>query len=664
MKIFNCNWESVLNLSVIWNDIPEESRAYFISEFIESVTNVEDTDSTLTNPLIKGGFLTLSTSGKKYTLSKAARQFHRLLKNIEQHDIFNKDNNRLSNHINYLKSFYTNEERQDLTEEQRGYRKDDEDLVMQIGCARWLSRFLSKEIPQTAKTEPLLFSKRILEALILGNNPIPLTDIFILQNDRDAHTAAKTIRSLLHNIFIYISIDANTYRPVMGIHPSIHSFINAKNVELQTTDCPTVECPPFIIDDLTTLLVNMSLKPIPIKQKDHEPYAKSVKEIASRFYKLPDECNFMHTYTDEDRMTIAVQTAQSLSLASLDFSAGKISLKAQDSCKKWLKLPKNAKLENVMRTSRNFYQSKKNEDLTRNGIGEYFDWFEIIEALQEKYSRREANPELTGSLFNAFKKLASPGGPVEQHAFIQDQVFFENPYFTLFHSQKPFLLSSGWYNNDYCIDYKNMVDAWYRELSSFIINWVIPFGLINLGKMKDANSYAISVNTIGKYFLGEIETLPKIEAPSVSSILVQPNFEIVFMGPDPAAEVQIGQFSDRLASGVGTLFKISRSSILKSTSIGFDAEFVLRTLKNLSEKPLPSNVKEQIKNWSAQCRMVNIKKRILFTCPDKETALKIKASGKDKVEQISDTVIAVADSKFAKTLAKKLEAKGIFKKSE
>ena len=209
-----------------------------------------------------------------------------------------------------------------------------------------------------------------------------------------------------------------------------------------------------------------------------------------------------------------------------------------------------------------------------------------------------------------------------------------------------------------------MVDAWYRELSSFIINWVIPFGLINLGKMQDANSYAISVNTIGKYFLGEIETLPKIEAPSESSILVQPNFEIVFMGPDPAAEVQIGQFSDRLSSGVGTLFKISHSSILKSTSIGFDAEYVLKTLKNLSEKPVPSNVKEQIKNWSAQCRMVSIKKRVLFTCPDKETALKIKASGKDKVEQISDTVIAVADSKFAKTLAKKLEAKGIFKKSE
>lgn len=52
---------------------------------------------------------------------------------------------------------------------------------------------------------------------------------------------------------------------------------------------------------------------------------------------------------------------------------------------------------------------------------------------------------------------------------------------------------------------------------------------------------------------------------------------------------------------------------------------------------------------------------ILFTCPDRETALQIKSSGGEKVEQISDTVIAVSDKNFAKALEKKLNKKGIFR---
>jgi len=143
--------------------------------------------------------------------------------------------------------------------------------------------------------------------------------------------------------------------------------------------------------------------------------------------------------------------------------------------------------------------------------------------------------------------------------------------------------------------------------------------------------------------------------------MIQPNFDIVFMAPNPGAEVKLGQFCERLGSGIGTLFKISRTSILKGASIDLDAEYTLGALAKVSNKPVPQNVKEQIKNWSAQCRKVSISTRILFTCPDKETALQIKSSGGNKVEQISDTVIAVSDRKFVRVLEKKLEKKGIFK---
>ncbi len=680
MKIFNCDWESILNLSVLWNDAPEESRAYYLSNILVPITQVENTDSALTQPLVNGGFLTLSPSGIKYELTIGARQFHKLIKNLKEHDIFDIDNNSLNDFINYLKSFYTNEERLNLTENFRDYRKDDEDLVMQIGCAHWLSRFLLEQNLTAQNTlrdnkEQLLFdpepvsydhihlAKKTVQKLIDGSNPVLLTDIFELQNRREISIAAKAMIFLLSNIFIYLSIDEDTSKPVIGIHPSIHNFINAKKTGLIKAEVPVTKCPPFLVDDLTTLLVSMSLKPIPVTQKDFNLYAKSVKEIASRFNELPEVIDLIHTYTDEERINIAVYTAKRLKLAVLETSGKKTYLTAQDKSKSWLKLPLHTKLKKAMRAVRSHYLSQKNKDLTRTGIGKNQDWFGIIETVREKYGSTVRNPDLTGSIFNAFKTLAAANVPVLEGSFMSDQAFVENPYFTFFHSQLPFRASRGWFDDCY-IDYRDIVNAWHRDLRTFILNTAIPYGLIDLGEIKNTNNVAISVNDIGLYFLGKQKTLPQPKTPIESSILIQPNFEIVFMGPDPAAEVQIGQFSDRLGSGIGTLFKISRISILKSTSIGLGAEYVLKTLEDLSPKQVPSNVREQIKNWSAQCRMVSIKNRILFTCPDKETALKIKASGKDKVEQISDTVIAVSDRKFANTLAKKIETKGIFRKSE
>lgn len=675
MKIFNCNWESILNLSVLWNDVPVKSRAYYLLEFKTPVTLAENTNSALTEPLTNSGFLCLSKSGKKYEFTKEARQFHHLLENLDFHDFFN-EYNATAEFVRYLRSFYTNEERLNLTEKYRDYRKDDEDLVMQVGCAHWLSRFLRTQKLQiwntrSGKSEQPLFDcipeshqhyylgRKIVQALIDGRNPILLTDVLGFTDNENINLAAKTIVFLLQNILVYLSIDENTSIPIIGIHPSIHSFINTQIIELDKTDSPVTACPPFLVDDMTTLLIGMSLKPIPVKQNDNEPYAKSVKEISSRFYNLPDECNYMYEYTGEDRMRMAISAVKRLKLAGFRTIGKKRYLIAQEKSGKWLKQSESERLEKTMRALRNHYLISKDEDLSRTGCGKNSRWFEVIDFVRSRYNSPSKKSELSGSIFSAFRKLAAAKHPVTEYSFIRNQILVENPFSTLFHSGVPYGDSRSWYSMYYTDD-KIMVDAWLKELQGFILNEAIPYGLINLGMIKDTGYYAISLTDAGLYFLDELDALPESEKPC-NSIMIQPNFDIVFMAPNPGAEVKLGQFCERLGSGVGTLFKISRNSILRSVSIGLDAKYTLEALAEVSNKPVPQNVKVQVKNWAAQCRKVSISTRILFTCPDKETALQVKSSGGDKVEQISDTVIAVSDRKFVKVLEKKLEKKGIFK---
>lgn len=676
MKFFDCNWDTMLKFCLLWEDIPEESQSLYLYTLTPPLIPVASVNVFMAKPLVDNGFLRFSSSKKSYEFTREAEQFHKLLRSLDSSTLFDEDADSIGNLIDYLIFFYTSAERLDLTERCRDYRKDDEDLAAQVGNAYWLKMLLETKNLRTWETgidsdnqlsfdmvpgfdEHFNLAQTIVRVLIEGDNPIPLANILAIANTEDAEIISKTMHFLLKNIFVYLSVDDFTGTPVIGIRPSIHNFINPADIELEKLDLPMTACPPFLVDDMMILLVEASVNPIPVKQSDNKPYAKSARDIFSRFYQLPDVCNYLHAYTDEERLRMAMYTLISLELASISKKDKKSYLVALKTGENWLKLPDTDRLEETLQSMQNYYAYTEHEDLSRNRFHRNTTWCEIIDATRQKHNIPHKTPNLSGSIYSAFKKFASFKQPVTEHSFMRNQIFVENPFFTLFHSGIPYPESQNW-SVEYIHDDVDMANSWLSVLKGFIINKAIPYGFINLGEIDDDGHYAISLTDIGLYFIGELKTLPEV-GHSGDFILIQPNFEIVFMAQNPRAEVKLGQFCERLGSGIGTLFIISRKGILEGASNGLDAEYVLDTMVELSHKPVPPNVAEQVKNWISQCRKVSISTKILFQCPDRETALQVKSSGGDKVEHISDTVVAVSDRKFAKALEKKLEKKGIFR---
>lgn len=677
MKFFDCNREAMFNFCLLWEDIPEDSQSLYLNELSPPVIPVEEVNVFLARPLVNNGFLKFSASKKNYEFTKEAKQFHKLLNSLDSHNLFTDSNYSITRLIDYLRFFYTSEERLTLTERCRSYRKDDEDLATQIGSAYWLKRFLGTANHRVWQTridtgrqlsfdsnpgfnEDFILAQKIVKTLISGENPIPLTDVLTWADMKDTQLMSKAIYLLLKNMLVFLAVDDLTGMPVMGILPSIHNFINPENIELEKSDSQVTACPPFLVDDMTILLIEISVNPMPLRQNDESPYAKSVKEISSRFYQLPAVCNYLHLYTIEERIRMAMSVLQRENLATISRKKRKYHFVALNSGKNWLNLNETEKLENTIEGMRNHYAYTKHEDLTRSRFQPSSKWLSKINTVRQEHKLTHKPPDLSGSVFGALKKLAAVKHTVTERSFMRNQIFEENPFFTLFHSGVPYPDSHNW-QDDYIIDHTAMINSWSRVLQSFIANKAIPCGFINLGKIDDDGSHAISLTDAGLYVIGELDTLPESKS-SDNSILIQPNFEIVFMAQNPRAEVKLGQFCERLGSGMGTLFRISRKSILKGASNGLDSEFILNAMHEVSHKPVPANVTEQVKNWISLCRLVSISTKILFTCPDKVTALQVKSSGGDKVEQISDTVIAVSDRKFAGALEKKLEKKGIFRK--
>jgi hypothetical protein len=134
----------------------------------------------------------------------------------------------------------------------------------------------------------------------------------------------------------------------------------------------------------------------------------------------------------------------------------------------------------------------------------------------------------------------------------------------------------------------------------------------------------------------------------------------VFLAPDPALEAAFGLFAERLGTGVGVLFRLTRESILGAANAGASAESVLDTLRRASRAPLPRNVEHEVRSWFALHRRLAIEELSIIRCPDTETADRLVTAAGNRVERLSDTIVLVRDAKKAADLQKVCKRAGIF----
>ena len=204
---------------------------------------------------------------------------------------------------------------------------------------------------------------------------------------------------------------------------------------------------------------------------------------------------------------------------------------------------------------------------------------------------------------------------------------------------------------------EELEELWQDRLRTFLAERLLPLGGVRIGRMT-GGGIAMGLTEAGCYLLGLTEDFEYGEEER-AEIVVQPNFDIVFITPSPAGEAGISRFAERVGHKVGTLFKLTQQSIFEAFRTGLSPDAVLSALAEISPKPVPGNVEKQIRDWFEQCRSVGVSDAVLIRCPDKETALKVRSVGGRKLSLLSDTVLELADPGYRKMLERKLRRNGI-----
>jgi len=660
MKTFDFDWTPFLNLAPTWELLPLPCREFFIFR-CESNRRMALRDINVdVTPLLDEGFLEYAANPTYAKLRRSCLPFQRVMRIMARSPLFENGKDRPQDLQAYLDAHFSKPDQFALG---NGHCSP----VRRVSQVSWLDTFLragSCNVWEAAhrserRTTPPLFesddccrkTKKIVEALMQGSSPLTFANLLNALDGGELSGYAAAIRAGVAYALLFPSVRDGDLLPVIGIWPGIHQRLHRpKTPRPGTVAVVKTFHRAYLMDDMTALLVACAGKPLRLRRYGTELYADDAKKVEANLNPLPSWLKPLSPPGDGFRVPAARATLDSLELTESVSRDGLEWLVSTKRGRQWLVLSQKERLRAILEMLRERAEWEADLD------GSIFRGMHFMPGCQPRVYVDSRPPNMLLLLKHAFGNLRS-----NTFSAVDDFMLYEareaNPWIE--QRKEGLNLTASDYGPSFaCPDILDEeLDAlWKKHLRLFLVERLIPLGGVRVGRSA-AGTLAISLTEVGRYLLALTEDFDYGEAEK-ADIVVQTNFEIVFVSPSPAAEAALSRFAERVGRHVGTAFTLTKAGVFEAFRAGLTADTALSAMADISRKGIPSNVEKQIRDWFAQCRKVSVSSAVLVRCPDKETALKVRSVGGRKVKRLSATVLEVCES-YRKTFERKLRESGI-----
>ncbi|MSV29941.1 MAG: hypothetical protein EXQ52_14530 [Bryobacterales bacterium] len=509
-----------------------------------------------------------------------------------------------------------------------------ESLYIAFGQRRYLPTLLVLKATQqivelTAQDGPLAISK--LPEQFRGVAPAVL---------------AAAIQASLRYMLLFASIRGEDLEPVIGPWP-IPAPQAERAREFSPVEARDVYHEAFLLEDMTEALSACITEPFRLRA-DSTLYAKAWKQIGTAMSVQPEWVTATFRIGREDRADVAVTFLQATKLADVrKAGGGERHITVSERGMAWLPRQAKERLKDLV----HFFRTRVPGHHVTGSFSYHFlpypvDW----------PSYMGQSPDIPKAVAAAF--LDVPAGVFVALKNLLDRNSIErNPLAPLMGRRGFYSIRIGRHLLSKP-DEEEIESVWHRLLSEFLIQRLLPLGGVAVG-IGPEKEICFSVTRAGRYLLtgeGDFE----YGAAEAAEVVVQPNFDVVFLSQATSAEAEISRFAERKGRKLGVLFHISKKSILSAANIGLTANNVMEVLTRVCAREVPANVEREIRGWFAACRRVETRNALLLECPDNETALRVLAAARGRVRALSETVLELKNTGERAALTKKLRDSGIF----
>ncbi len=661
MKLFDIDWANgFLAHLPAWDKVPLAGRGAFLKLKPSGSVKTDFPAATMA-VLVEAGFVQAHLGGAKVSVAEDTRAFSRVMRAMDRHRLHDAPSWQAMEA--YIRDHFSREERAALLVGHHRAYYAWRDLLTLACSVEWIERFLSaKNSKAWAKGTPSrdeagffpkgrVFgkTKKLVRVLVKRRSPPSFSELQAMVPGTSPELFGECILAAHRNLLLFPSLRGEDLEPVIGAWLGIVERMTRAPARKPSEVTPDETFrASFLADDVTSFLVACAAEPLRLRMNDHRLFAKSQKQLEGSLVRLPPWVETVVRRTPPERASTVLKCCRAMKLVHQTEIDGKPFVTASPEAMEWLALSSHERLRS------------------------FVDRVKKIDA-RDVYSRMSGDfafPPLGYAIsLNRRGKFDVPSATVEAFKGIKGSKFISMTQFLVYHAERanPLIETTskgqrrkiriGWRNVESTCE--ELESLWADLLVGYLRLRLVPLGGVELG-VDAKGEHCFAVTSVGRYLLGTSDDFDCVEEQACE-LVVQPNFEVMFMSPSPGAEAEIGRFAERIGSGVGALFKITRESVFAAGGAGLTADGTVESLRRFATKPVPANVEREIRGWFDRCRHLSISSAVLIRCPDPETAARvIAAAGKRKIIPVSDTVLELRDTARKAILLRKLRAQGLF----
>lgn len=147
-------------------------------------------------------------------------------------------------------------------------------------------------------------------------------------------------------------------------------------------------------------------------------------------------------------------------------------------------------------------------------------------------------------------------------------------------------------------------------ISRCLTGFLHQLGVVELGYGSSENGkwVAFRLTPKGRQILGvtPAEGPSKSEQDETGKLIIQPNFQLIAMGPVSLSTLaQMDLFAERESADQGVFqYRLSRESVYRAQQMGMQVADVIRFLKENGDVELPQNVRRSLEEWAEQHQQI------------------------------------------------------------
>jgi hypothetical protein len=673
MNSLDIDWAGFIRLSTEWAGVSLDAKKALLS--VATTRGDVSAEVAPHGPeLLATGFLIHHVDGVRVHLNNDRRAFVATIRVLSFYKILHQPTDEAL--WNYLDDNFTFRQRWKFCPEAYGHKDINDSLTGRVTSEQWVSGLCKAAI---AKSWPLHGTngaapfqnsaafktlQTVVRKLMTVPEPIAFKDLPDTFKRLSVDRLGSAIHGAIGAFLLFPGIRSDDLMPIIGLHPTIVSRLHRVRPKKPKAIKPDeIYHGAPMMDDMTAVMVSLAVRPARVRASDGAIFAKTRKEIEESLVPFPDWFSRAIDIAAEKRVETALFVLKNLELVEeIGESGTDRSAHATNKGVEWLTANAKIRLQAVLDHLRPKKARQSNEEIIKDGFQDIpREWGGYEESLSFQLAPRPirihglAEWNMTAELANAFKALRG-----ERFVGLRDFLAWhsqeENPLLQL-PDDDTVRIEIGW--SFYSVSVEQMETLWENSLLDLIFTRLIPLGGVRVGRCGD--DLSISLTDAGRYLLGLAKDFDYgHQGDTDQVVLVQPNFDIVFIAPSPRAEASLASFAKRQGHGVGTLFKITKQSVMAAAAAGMSADNLLDTLKSISTKDVPANVTREITGWFAQCRRLTVTRAMLIHCPDAQTAAHVVSAAGKRATALTDTIIELEDTKTNTALFKKLDGMGIF----